>query len=56
MIDEMVLYRYRQEFHLSYVEALNEPQAAIEHAMLVWELERDKRRIDNARQESAKAV
>jgi hypothetical protein len=34
------LFRYREAFHLSYEEVLNEPNEEIERAFLIWEKDR----------------
>lgn len=49
VIDEIMIYRYRQEFHLSYREVLQEPAAALEQAYFIWGLEKERREIDEKR-------
>jgi len=42
--DDLLIFRYQQEFNLSYNDVLREPEEALERAILIWSLydERDK--------------
>jgi hypothetical protein len=45
------LLRYRTRLGLSYQEAINEPNEAIEHAFVIWSLEDARAKFKEAEQQ-----
>lgn len=49
---EVAFFRYREKFHLSYEEAMNEPQEEIERAILIWQLDNERVKLEKERQKN----
>ncbi|WP_298585125.1 hypothetical protein [uncultured Kocuria sp.] len=45
MVDEIMAYRYREYFHMSYQEFQNEPLEAVNFARMMWSLEKEKEAV-----------
>jgi hypothetical protein len=47
---EVAFFRYREHFHLSFNEAMDEPIEEIERAILIWSLDDKRVKLESERQ------
>lgn len=44
------MFRYREHFHLSYQQLLDEPIEEIERAMIIWSMDSKRDKLESERQ------
>jgi hypothetical protein len=47
---EVAFFRYREHFHLSFMDAIEEPVEEIERAILIWSLDDKRGKLESERQ------
>jgi hypothetical protein len=50
VVSEVNFHKYRQRMHLSYADAMEEPNEVVELAFLIWALEHERDKLEAERQ------